>query len=66
MHFDFLSAVEAGEVENGADQPEQVLLALLNATEIAQLRLVERTVDLPLQQLGVTEDCLERSAELVA
>jgi hypothetical protein len=42
-----------------------MLLALLNAYEVAPLRFVERPVNLPLQQLRVPEDRLQRSAELV-
>ena len=66
VHLDFLAAVETGEIENGADQAKEMLLALLNAAQVAQLRFVERSVDLPLEELGVTEYRLQRRPELVA
>src|SRR2546423_227633 len=51
--LDCLSAVETRKIENRVDEPKQMLLALLNAPQIAQLRFGERSVDLALEQLGV-------------
>ena len=47
------------------DQSEQVLVTLLEAMEIPQLGLVQRSVHAALEQLGVAEHRLKRSAEVM-
>ena len=42
-----------------------MLLTLLDAPQIFELGVVERTVNLSLEELRVAEDCLQRRAELV-
>ena len=65
VDLDCLSAVQTRKIENRVDEPKQMLLALLNAPQIAQLRFGERSVDLALEQLGVTEYRLQRCAKLM-
>ena len=55
VHLDPLPALDPGEVEYRRDQSKQKLLALPNPLEVAALRLGERSVNLPLEQLGVSE-----------
>ena len=43
-----------------------MLLTLLDAQEIGSLGFVQRTMDLALEELGVTEDRLQRGTEFVA
>src|SRR6266849_4115857 len=63
VHLDRLPAFDPGEIEYRRDQSKQKLLALLNPLEVAALRVGERAVNLPLEQLGVSEYRLQRSPE---
>src|SRR5439155_27250213 len=61
VDFYLLSAIETSEIENSVDQPQQMLLALLNAAQVAQLRFVEWSVYLALEQFGVAKNRLQWS-----
>jgi len=55
VRLDRLPAFDPGEVEYRRDQSKQKLLGSVESLEIAPLRLGERAVNLPLEQLGVSE-----------
>jgi len=57
--------IEARVLKKAVDQSEQVLVTVLEAMEIPQLGLVQRSVHSALEQLGVAEHRLKRSAEVM-
>lgn len=61
----FRGGIEARVLKKAVDQSEQVLVTVLEAMEIPQLGLVQRSVDAALEQLGVAEHRLKRSAEVM-
>jgi len=60
-----LERVGAGQIEDVIRQVEQMPAADANAFHLFTLALGERSIELHLQQLGVTEDRVQRRAHLV-
>ena len=61
-----LPGLERGELEDVADQLEQVLAGVADLLHLLALLGGERTVDLGEQDVGEPEDGVERTAQLVA
>ena len=66
MEVHFLAVVETREIQNGGNESQQVVLTLSDASQVAQLQLVEGPVNLAFEQLCITEYRLQWRAELVA
>src|SRR5690606_10342867 len=57
--------VHLGDIKNIVDQSEQMVAALLDAVDSAELSLVECAVHLLAQNLGKEQNGVERRAQLV-
>ena len=61
----YLGCFEPGEIQNVVDDPEQMLLAAPDASQVGFLGVGERSAQLHLEQIDVAPDRIERSAQLV-
>src|SRR5262249_46356287 len=59
-----LGRIDAGQIEDVIDERQEVLPALLNDGQASGLAIIQMTVTK--ENLGVTEHCIQRSAQLVA
>ena len=61
-----LTRFDLGDIENLVDQGEQMLTARPHPRHVLALLFIERTGDPHSQQVGVAQNGIERSADLVA
>src|SRR5262245_56237388 len=61
-----MSGLDARQIQDFVDQPEQVLATFTDVIQPLELPLVQRSLLVALQKLSKAQDRIERSTELMA